>query len=233
MSKAQCNYDIHNKELLAIMQALGEWRQYCKGAKHTVKILTDHKTLIPFTRTKELNGRQIRWSEELANFDINIEYRPRLEGRKPDALTRRSGDMPTPKNARKTQRNITLLPREKYWRTAIQLRTTETHQVKGKNAEGLEKASREDTQFQEIRKALQTNQKELQGVALGLCQWKDNLLWYNNQIWVPNEEKIHTEIIRQHHDIPQAGHGGTAKTTELLCRTYYWPELRQIGRAHV
>ena len=91
------------------------------------------------------------------------------------------------------QRNITLLPREKYWRTAIQLRTTETHQVKGKNAEGLEKASREDTQFQEIQKALQTNQKELQGVALGLCQWKDNLLWYNNRIWVSNEEKIRTE----------------------------------------
>ena len=119
MSKAQCNYDIHDKESLAIMQALGEWRQYCEGAKHTVKILTDHKNLVPFTTTKELNGRQIRWSEELANFDINIEYRPGLEGGKPDALTRRSGDMPTPKDARKTQRNITLLPKEKYWRTAI------------------------------------------------------------------------------------------------------------------
>ena len=176
MSKAQCNYDIHDKELLAIMQALGEWRQYCEGAKHTVKILTNHINLVPFTTTKELNGRQIRWSEELANFDINIEYRPGLEVGKHDALTRRSGDMPTPRDARKTQRNITLLPKEKYWRTAIQLRTTETRQIQGKNAEELEKASRENTQFQEIRKALQTNQKELQGVALGLCQWRDNLL---------------------------------------------------------
>ena len=131
------------------------------------------------------------------------------------------------------QRNITLLPRERYWRTAIQLRTTETHQVKGKDAERLAKASREDTQFQEIRKALQTNQKELQGVALGLCQWKNNLLWYNNRIWVPNEEKIRTEIVRQHHDIPQAGHGEIAKTTELLCRIYYWPELRHEIKRYV
>ena len=74
MAKAQCNYDIHDKELLAIMQELGEWRQYCEGAKHTVKILTNHKNLVPFTTTKELIGRQIRWSEELANFDINMEY---------------------------------------------------------------------------------------------------------------------------------------------------------------
>ena len=176
MSKAQCNYDIHDKELLAIMQALMEWRQYCEGAKYTVRILTDHKNLVPFTTTKELNSRQVRWSEELANFDINIEYRSVLAGGKPNALTGRSGDMPTPKDARKTQRNITLLPREKYWRTAIQLRTTETHQIQEKNTKELEKASREDTQFQEIRKALQTKQKELQDMALGLYQWRDNLL---------------------------------------------------------
>ena len=141
--------------------------------------------------------------------------------------------MPTPKDARKTQRNITLLPKEKYWRTDIQLRATETRQIQGKNAGKLEKASRENTQFQEIRKPLQKNQKELQGVALGLCQWRDNLLWYNNRIWVPNEEKICTEIIRQHHDIAQAGHGGTAKATELLCRTYYWPELRHEVKRYV
>ena len=202
------------------MQALKEWRQYCEEAKHTVRMLTDHKNVVPFTTTKKLNCRQLRWNEELANFDINIEYGPRLEGEKPEALTRRSRDLPTPRDAKTTPLNITLLPRGKYWRTAIQLRTTETHQIKEKNSEELENASGEDTQFQEIRKALQMNQKGLQGVALGLCQWRDNLLWYNNRVWIPNEEKIRTEIIRQHHDIPQAGHGGTAKTTpERLCRT--------------
>ena len=195
MSKAQYNYDIHDKELLAIMQALKEWRQYCEGAKHTVRIRTDYKNLVPFTIIKELNGRQIRWNEELANFDINFEYRPGLEGGKPDALTRRSGDMPTAKDARKTQRNITLLPKENYWKAAIQLRTTERHRIEEKSTKELEKASEENTQFQEIPRALQANQKELQVVALGLCQWKDNLLWYNNRIWVPNEEKIRTKII--------------------------------------
>ena len=52
-------------------------------------------------------------------------------------------------------------------------------------------------------------------------------------MWVPNVEKIRTEIIRQHHDIPQAGHGGTAKTTELLCQTYCWPELRHEVKRYV
>ena len=60
MFKAQCNCNIHDKELLAIMQALMEWRQYCEGAKYTVRILTDHRNLVPFRMTKELNGRQVR-----------------------------------------------------------------------------------------------------------------------------------------------------------------------------
>ena len=80
---------------------------------------------------------------------------------------------------------------------------------------------------------MQTKPKELQGVALGLCQWKNNLLWYNNRIWVPKQERIRTEIMRQDHDIPQAGHGGTAKTTAQLCRTYYWPELRHEVKRYV
>ena len=137
---------------------------------------------MPFTTTKQLNGRQVRWNEELANFDIHIEYRPGLEGGKPDTLMRRSGDLPTPKDTRKTQRNITLQPREKYWRAAIQLRTTETYQIEENDTKELEKAGEEDSQFQEIKKALQTGEKELKGVALGLCQWKENLLWYNNRI---------------------------------------------------
>ena len=58
--------------------------------------------------------------------------------------------MLTPKDARKTQRNITLLPREKYWKAAIQLRTTETHRIEEKSTKELEKASKENTQFQEI-----------------------------------------------------------------------------------
>ena len=88
--------------------------------------------------------------------------------------------MPTPRDTRKTQRNLIPLSREKYWRIALQLRTTKIYQIKEKSPEILEKARAEYNQFQEIRKALQRNQKELQGVALGICQCRENLLWYNN-----------------------------------------------------
>ena len=60
----------------------------------------------------------------------------------------------------------------------------------------------------------------MKGVALGLCQWKDEHLWYQGKIWIPNNEGLKTSLIRKCHDDPLAGHGGTAKTTELVSRQY-------------
>jgi hypothetical protein len=39
------NYEIHNTEILAIIQDLEEWRHYLEGARHPVEIWTDHKNL--------------------------------------------------------------------------------------------------------------------------------------------------------------------------------------------
>ena len=73
----------------------------------------------------------------------------------------------------------------------------------------------------------------MKGIALGLCQWKDGYLWHEGKIWVPNNKEIRLDLIRRHHNILQAGHGGTAKTTELLQRTYYWPHRRDMIKQYV
>jgi len=119
MAPAECNYDVHDKELLAIVQALKEWRRYLRGSGQHFKVLTDHKNLIRFTTTNELTDRQIRWSEVLSGFDFKIEFRPGKEGGKPDALTRRRIDMPQEGHERLTQKERILLPKEKYFDTSI------------------------------------------------------------------------------------------------------------------
>jgi hypothetical protein len=74
MSPAEGNYDIHDKELLAIVAAFQEWRVYLEGAKYSVKVLTDYKNLIYFTTTKKLNRRQVRWAELIASYNFQIFY---------------------------------------------------------------------------------------------------------------------------------------------------------------
>ncbi|KAH0358992.1 hypothetical protein KCU65_g10159, partial [Aureobasidium melanogenum] len=91
---AECNYEIYDKELMAIVRAFETWRPELEGSASPVKVITDHKNLEYFTTTKGLSQRQARWSEFLSRFDFKIIYRPGKQGVKPDALTRRSGDLP-------------------------------------------------------------------------------------------------------------------------------------------
>jgi RNase H-like domain found in reverse transcriptase len=51
------NYKIHDKELLAIMEAFREWRVYLEEFKYLMKVYIDHKNLLYFTITKMLNRR--------------------------------------------------------------------------------------------------------------------------------------------------------------------------------
>ena len=87
-SAPELNYDIHNKELLAIFEAFKIWWHYLEGSASPIDIVTDHKNLEYFLTTKILMHRQARWSEYLSQFNLVIRFRPRRLDTKPDALTR-------------------------------------------------------------------------------------------------------------------------------------------------
>jgi len=59
LSPVKWNYEIHNKEMLAIICALEEWRHFLKGAQYLVEIWTDHKNVEYFMMAKKLNCRQV------------------------------------------------------------------------------------------------------------------------------------------------------------------------------
>ena len=91
---AECNYEIFDKELLAIVKAFENWRPELEGSAYPIDVVTDHKNLEYFTTTKLLSRRQARWAEFLSRFNFKIRYRPGKQGGKPDALTRRTADLP-------------------------------------------------------------------------------------------------------------------------------------------
>ena len=75
-SDIERNYKIYDRELLAIVQALTDWRHYLIGSLHPVYIRSDHKNLMYFRTAKKLNRRQARWSLFLSEFDIKLEHVP-------------------------------------------------------------------------------------------------------------------------------------------------------------
>jgi len=89
LSPVERNYEIHDKEMLAIIRALEEWRHFLKGAHHPVEIWIDHKNLEYFMTAKKLNRRQAQWSLYLACFDFKLVHCPGRSMGKPNALSQR------------------------------------------------------------------------------------------------------------------------------------------------
>ncbi|GJY49099.1 putative reverse transcriptase domain-containing protein [Tanacetum coccineum] len=81
------NYTTHDLELGAVVLALKIWRHYLYGTKCTV--FTDHKSLQHILNKKELNMKQRRWLELLADYDCEIRYHPGKANVVADSLSRK------------------------------------------------------------------------------------------------------------------------------------------------
>src|SRR5260370_4921535 len=84
---AEQNYDMHDKELLAIYQAYVNWQHYLEGSTNVIDMVTNHKNLEYFMTTEKLTQRQVCWSEYLSCFNTKIHFQLGRLGTKPDALT--------------------------------------------------------------------------------------------------------------------------------------------------
>ena len=88
LTAPELNYNMHDKELLAIFEAFWAWCHYFKGSGSPIDVVTDHKNLEYFSTSKVLTCRQAQWSEFLTQFHLIIRFRPGKLSAKPDALTR-------------------------------------------------------------------------------------------------------------------------------------------------
>ena len=68
LTPAERNYDVGNRELLAVVLALQEWRHWLEGSTHPFVVWTDHKNLSYLRSARRLNSRQARWALFLGRF---------------------------------------------------------------------------------------------------------------------------------------------------------------------
>ncbi|GLB41135.1 putative retrotransposable element tf2 155 kda protein type 1-like [Lyophyllum shimeji] len=227
LNAVERNYEIHDKEMLAIIRALEEWRHFLEGARHKVEIYTDHKNLQYFLTAKKLNRRQARWSLYLANFDFVLHHRPGRSMGKPDALSRRPdhGDGSTD-NA-----DIVLLKPEFFAVRALQglIAAGEEDKI----LRDIRRGNREGAQEDVVAKAAAALKSARSGVrSVRSAEWSEDqgVLMFRGRIYVPNIPELRRRIVEQHHDSRVAGHPDRWKTLELVSRSYWWPQMsRYIG----
>jgi len=89
LSDTERNYEIHDKEMLAIVRCLEAWRHFLEGTIVKFEIWTDHKNLEYFMKVQKLNRQQARWALYLSRFDFVLKHVPRTKMEKADSLSRR------------------------------------------------------------------------------------------------------------------------------------------------
>ena len=66
------NYDIYDRELLAVYKALLHWRPYLIWTPVPFTIHTDHANLLYWKSPRKLNRRTARWHTELQDYNFQI-----------------------------------------------------------------------------------------------------------------------------------------------------------------
>jgi RNase H-like domain found in reverse transcriptase/Reverse transcriptase (RNA-dependent DNA polymerase)/Integrase zinc binding domain/Ty3 transposon capsid-like protein/Chromo (CHRromatin Organisation MOdifier) domain len=218
LSPAEQNYPIFDKEMLAIIAALIEWRSYLEGSSSPFIIYTDHKNLEYFTTTKSLNRRQARWSEILPNYDFTIVYRPGSRNGKADALSRRQDYRPEMREDTPGTNDMILLPSNR-----LILNSTTESKV------NYQAALLKDPFYLTYSKYLEdpTLPRTLKlDKLLQYYSLVNGKLYFKEKTYIPDDKKIKYEILKYFHDSPTAGHFGQHKTYELVSRTFYWPKMK-------
>jgi hypothetical protein len=223
LDTVQRNYEIYDKEMLAIIRALTEWRHFLEGTRHKFEIWTDHKNLEYFMTAKKLNRRQARWSLYLSRFDFSMHHRPGRSMGKADALSRRADHG----NGSKDNEDVVLLDPGLF-----AIRAVEGLVVEGEEKDimkQIRQRSREGRYEDKVTKAI----KELKGGRGGTfrtAEWREEngLLFFRDRIYVPRDPELRRHIVEQHHDSRLTGHPGRWKTLELVSRNYWWPNMSQF-----
>jgi len=220
LSPTEQRYKIYDQELLALVQALEDWRVLLEGARHPITAFTDHDNLRYFRTGQNLNPRQARWSLFLTRFDLKLIHKPGKTMILSDALSRRAD---AEENKEKIQ-HATALPDALF----IRLMDNEFASfLKKVNNKEYDASALERIKF--LIKHTDANDPD----------WeikKENgttILFYQGRRYVPQNPELKRKILQEYHDHPTAGHPGSATTYFLVSRDHWWSGMTSYVKEYV
>ena len=224
LTQVEQRYPTRDKELLALVYALRQWRHHLMAQHFTV--FSDHESL-RYLLTMDITGRKdrlARWAEELANFDFELRH---IKG------TNNVADPLSRLDAKNTQ-------------TVEEANEVHCEASGGHVAGTSLQDMRNDAYFGPIIAALEDPEKAAQMAAV----WEHRSHRFKlvgGQLYLQgwgmhNEETLRLcvagfsnqlQMIRQHHEEETSGHAGVDRTLATLTRNYFWPHMQRAVKRFI
>ena len=220
MQPAEKNYEIYDKELLAIVEALAKWRQYLLDAAETFEIWTDHENLKYFREPHKLNGRQARWYLKLQDYNFVLQHIPGKTNTKADILSRKDQV-----DTKEDNKDVQLLKDEMWSRKSTSKIQVFDRKKRGDESDIIKKIRKNNTREKEVIQAIKKEDE--------LTWEEDDVVYMEGRIYVPNNKDLKEEILREHHDPADIRHPEQHRMQELIKRTYWWPGLKEDVKKYV
>ena len=199
--------------MAAVVFALKIWRSYLYGAK--VQIYIDHKSLKYIFTQPELNLRQRRWMELVADYDLDIAYHPGKANLVADALSRRRSEV----EAERSQVDL------------VNMMGTLHVNALSKEVEPLGLGAADQADLLSRIRLAQERDEEIKGWALNNkteYQTSNNgTIVVNGRVCVPNDRALKEEILRETHQSKFSIHPGSNKMYRDLKRYYHWVGMKK------
>jgi len=226
LSNTERNYEIHDKEMLAVVRCLEAWRYFLEETTIRFEIWTDHKNLEYFMKAQKLNRRQARWALYLSRFDFMLKHVPGSRMGKTDSLSRRLDWEVGVERDNKGK----ILVKSKW----LEVKRTEKVEIIVEGVDLLEKVKWLKVKDDEVVKAVE-EMKQAGVKMLRDEEWRevDGIMYKEGKVYVPKDNVLRAEIIRLHHDTPVGGHGRQWKTVELVTRNFWWPGVMKKVKQYV
>ena len=222
LSGHEINWEIHDKELFAIVKAFAKWRPELASARDRIAVYSDHRSLEYFMTTKVLTAKQVRWMELLSGFNFRITYTAGKNNLKADILSRREQDLATQQQVKRDSRARVLLgPSRLDPRISTELAEIYVTTI------SMIDAPRAHMPFDLIEALCADNRKSFTEIrAKHLLPdgftLKDHLLLYKGRLCVNRHTDLCTKLIREAHDQVSTAHPSGRKTYQLLAPKYHW-----------
>jgi hypothetical protein len=110
------NYDIYERELLAVIKALHHWRYHLKWTRHPFLLVTDHANLTFWKAPQDLNRRTARWHGFLQDYWFEIIHAPGKTHTAADFLSRPMVE----DKGQHDNKGITMIPPEAFIRATTE-----------------------------------------------------------------------------------------------------------------